>query len=456
VVGESIDMKDEDKTKEQRIMELGEMRAGIAASEKSDAGAEQRAAQEALRESEGRFRDVVEHISAVFWMAKADLSEMIYVSPAYESMWGQSCAGLYENPRSWMDHIHPDDQDRVRAAISQRKDTGHTLEYRIVRLDGAVRWIRDRGFPVSKTDGRSNRIAGIAEDITGLREAEEATQEYTKVIEGSQDLISVVDRGYRYRLANETYLRYRETRREDVIGRSCAEVLGADVFEHTVKNHLDRCFLGETIRYEMKYTYSTLGERDLLVSYFPIKGSKGIDRVVAIMRDLTQNKKFEEALRESETRYRGLFEAMPDGFSSVGMDKRIMEANPAFRAMLGYSLEELYELTYEDLTPAKWHAFEEGILQEQVLARGYSEVYEKEYIRRNGTIFPVEVRAHLLRDENGNAREMWGFLRDITERKRVEDTLQESEEKFRLLFEKSVDPSLLLDGDIFIEWIPEK
>ena len=314
---------------------------------------------------------------------------------------------------------------------------------------------RVAGEAIDMKDEEKTREQLIME-LGELRKAEEATREYKKVVEGSQDLIAVVDTGYRYRLANDTYLRYRDTRREDVVGRSCAEVLGADVFEQTVKNHLDRCFLGETIRYEMKCTYPELGERDLLVSCFPIKGSRGIDRVVLIMRDLTQNKKFEESLRQSEMRYRGLFEAMPDGFSSVGMDKRIMKANPAYCAMLGYSLEDLHELTYEDVTPGKWHAFEEGILREQVLARGYSEVYEKEYIRRDGTIFPVEVRVHLLRDENGNAREMWGFIRDVTERKRVEDTLQESEEKFRLLFEKSVDPSLLLDGDIFIEWIPEK
>ena len=88
----------------------------------------------------------------------------------------------------------------------------------------------------------------MAVDITESKEAEEALREYEKVVEGSQDMIAVVDRDYRYRLVNETYLAYRDARKEDLIGRSCAEVLGRDLFEQTVKGHLDRCFLGETIQ----------------------------------------------------------------------------------------------------------------------------------------------------------------------------------------------------------------
>ena len=142
-----------------------------------------------------------------------------------------------------------------------------------------------------------------------------------------------------------------------------------------------------------------------------------------------------EALRESEKRYRGLFETMPDGFASVGMDKRMVEANAAFRAMLGYSLEEVCALTYEDITPKKWHAIEERIIHEQVMTRGYSDPYEKECIRKDGTIFHVEIRAHLLRDEKGDPIGMWAFVRDVSGRNRAQKALWESEEKFRRCFE---------------------
>ena len=128
-------------------------------------------------ESEDRFRHMAENIREVFWMAKADLSEMIYISPSYEKVWGRSCASLYDNPKSWMDCIHPLDVERIQTAIGQREDAGHTLEYRIIRVDGTVRWILDRGFPVQKRDGQGDRIAGIAEDITERKEAEEELRE---------------------------------------------------------------------------------------------------------------------------------------------------------------------------------------------------------------------------------------------------------------------------------------
>ncbi len=135
----------------------------------------------------------------------------------------------------------------------------------------------------------------------------------------------------------------------------------------------------------------------------------------------------------SESRYRNLFETLPDGFSSVNMDKRIIEANAALQAMVGYTEEDLRCLTYEDLTPEKWHALEDGIIREQVMTRGYSDLYEKEYVRKDGTILPVEVRVHLLRGKDGKPVEMWGFVRDITRRKQTEETLKETEERYRAL-----------------------
>ena len=147
----------------------------------------------------------------------------------------------------------------------------------------------------------------------------------------------------------------------------------------------------------------------------------------------------EEALRESETKYRRLYESMMDAFCHVDMAGRILEANRAYQAMVGYSEKELRRLTYIDLTPEKWHALEGRIVQEQILVQGHSEVYEKEYRRKDGTIFPVELRTFLIRDEGGIPVGMWAVVRDITERKRTEEALRESEEKFRNLVETTSD-----------------
>lgn len=103
--------------------------------------------------------------------------------------------------------------------------------------------------------------------------------------------------------------------------------------------------------------------------------------------------------------------------------------------MLDYSDEELRGKTFQDLTPEKWHEIEARVVAGQVLPRGFSEVYEKECRRRNGTVFPVELRAFLIRDDAGQPVGMWAIIRDITERKQFEKALQERETRFRQLVE---------------------
>ncbi|MCX7009868.1 MAG: PAS domain S-box protein, partial [Kiritimatiellaeota bacterium] len=154
--------------------------------------------------------------------------------------------------------------------------------------------------------------------------------------------------------------------------------------------------------------------------------------VSGTFQDITERKRAEEKLRASEERYRLLHESMMDAFVSVNMDGRIVEFNLVYQAMLGYTAEELRQLIYTDLTPEKWHTMEAKLVTEQIIPRGFSDVYEKEYRRKDGTIFPVELRTYLLRDEQGSPKGMWAIVRDITERKRVELALQESEEKYRI------------------------
>ena len=124
----------------------------------------------ALRESEERFRQVTEHILDVFWMTDLGKTRMLYVSPGYQEIWGRSCESLYASPQSWLDAIHPEDQDRIRQASTVRQVLGQYAEqYRIIRPDGSIRWIRDRAFPIRDASGTVYRVAGIAQDITELK-----------------------------------------------------------------------------------------------------------------------------------------------------------------------------------------------------------------------------------------------------------------------------------------------
>jgi len=165
---------------------------------------------------------------------------------------------------------------------------------------------------------------------------------------------------------------------------------------------------------------------------------EGVFHLLSMIRDITDRKKTQDAIALSERKYRALHESMIDGFVNVTMDGKIIDSNSAYRSMLGYTAEELASLTYVDLTPEKWHVFEADIVRNQILKNGHSDIYEKEYRRKDGTVFPVELHTVLLRDENGNPFGMWAIVRDITERKQAEEKLIESEDRFRQVFEYSV------------------
>jgi len=133
----------------------------------------QRRGTAAIAGSELRFRQMAENIDEVFFLRDAGGKRMLYVSPAYEQIWGRTCDSLYANPDSWTETIHPDDHASAHEKSKQGLLAGSfDLEYRIVRPDGSIRWIESRGFPVRGDTGTIARIAGVAKDITGRKEAE--------------------------------------------------------------------------------------------------------------------------------------------------------------------------------------------------------------------------------------------------------------------------------------------
>ena len=145
-------------------------------------------AEDALRESEEKFRQLAENIREVFWMTDLHLEEMLYVSPAYESVWGRSLESVRQRPQSFMDAIHSEDRERVVGILEGQRQQGFEVEYRIVRPDGSVRWIRDRGFPVKDASGKVYRIAGVAEDITERKRVEMALQKNEHLLSETQVL----------------------------------------------------------------------------------------------------------------------------------------------------------------------------------------------------------------------------------------------------------------------------
>ena len=160
------------------------------------------------------------------------------------------------------------------------------------------------------------------------------------------------------------------------------------------------------------------------VAYNAVSGKAAYFDCVIV--DITERKQAEEKLRHSERSYRELIEGSRDGYALVDLSGKILEFNSAFQELLGFTEEELKAKTYEDLTPKEWHSMEAGILKKQVFTRGYSNVYDKEYIKKDGSTFPVELRTYLRKDEKGKTIGMWAFVRDVTDRKTAEEALKES------------------------------
>lgn len=119
-----------------------------------------------LCESELRFRQLAENIHEVFWMTSPSKDEMLYVSPAYEQVWGRTLASLMESPQSWFEAIHPEDRSHVSENLANQTLGLYDVEYRIVRPDGEIRWIHDRAYPVRNAQYEVYRVVGVAEDIT--------------------------------------------------------------------------------------------------------------------------------------------------------------------------------------------------------------------------------------------------------------------------------------------------
>lgn len=140
-----------------------------------------------------------------------------------------------------------------------------------------------------------------------------------------------------------------------------------------------------------------------------------------------------------------IFETMMDAYAAVNMAGTIIDFNQAFLDLLGYGADEIERLSYEDITPGKWHDFELRILAQQVKTRGYSDLYEKEYRRKDGSVFPVELKTFLVKDEHGQDLAMWAIVRDISDRKRAEAALRESESKFRNYIDRSPEGVLIFD-----------
>ncbi|PSB52142.1 histidine kinase [filamentous cyanobacterium Phorm 6] len=265
----------------------------------------------ALQESEERFRQLAENIESVFWMVNVKPQEIIYISPGYEKIWGRSCADLYEYGRFFSESVYPEDRDRVMASLTQQVVSEDEIEYRIVRPDGEIRWIRDRAFPIINQAGEVYRVVGIAEDISERKQAEKALREseerFRQLAENIQDSFWLVS-------ADLTDLLYVSPAYEQIWGRS-REELYADPIKwmdwvnpedkHLLQEAMGRVLQGESSSTEYRIFLPDGTIRWVCDRAFPIYDESGnIYRIAGICEDISDRKltsaRIQAALREKE------------------------------------------------------------------------------------------------------------------------------------------------------------
>ena len=320
----------------------------------------------------------------------------------------------------WVNH----DERAQYIRLLEKQGVVLNYECQLRRKDGKAIWVSMNTKRVCSQHGRTIYYSGFLEDITERKRTGKALAEsqaqIVTLVDSTSDMIWSVD-SERFGLLtfnrglSEYFLKERGLHIE--VGMDPGVLLPNEEYAEMWRTFYRRAL--EEGSFTTEYPVYT-GTRTLLLKFNRLERDEVVFGVSVFGQDITERKKAEEALRESEEKYRSLYDSMMDGYVLVGMDGRILKYNEAFREMTGHSEAELTQLTFHDITTEKWRDAEKEIIERQVLIRGYSEVYEKEYRKRDGTLIPIELRTFLLKDETGSNIGLWAIIRDITGRKQIE------------------------------------
>jgi len=281
---------------------------------------ERKRSEERLSESEAKFRQIAENLGEVVWMGDPTIKTIFYVNPAYERVWGRTCESLYDRPLSFVEGVHPDDRPRLEAALAaqQRLPSDSVVEYRVVRPDGSVRWIEDRASQIRDAEGRVSRLVGVAWDITERKATEWALRTSEERLALATESAGLGTWDSDLTPGNITF----SPRLEELFGFAPGE------FDGTSKSLLDRVHPEDRDGFVRAIT----GARDSRGLYnheyrvvlpggsvrwiaslgrYSYNESGTAVRVAGVAKDVTEQKQAEQALAESERRFRDIYETAP-------------------------------------------------------------------------------------------------------------------------------------------------
>lgn len=414
---------------------------------------ERKLSAEALRESEERFRQLAENIDAVFWIRDVSENQVIYVSPAYQRLWGLNPQDLYQGQQAWIDRIHPEDRESIDRAFHEKAVAGKfDEEYRIILLDGTLRWVRDRCFPLRDEAGEIYRFAGIAEDISeqqaALRERKQAEQALRKSeerfrtsVENMLDCFGVyravrneqgqiVDFVTEY--VNNAACVNNQMTYEEQIGQGLCELLPGHRESGLFDEYCQVVETGQPLIKDSLVYEDNYGEQRL-VGAFDIRVAKFGDGFVATWRDITTRQQTEEALRQSEEFKNRILDSSSDCIKVLSLEGRLLYMNTG-----GLCLMEIDDLnSYLD---TEWLCFWEGSYRQQAeqaltaAKTGEVSIFRGYCPTAKGTPKWWEVVVSPILDASGQPERVLLISRDITERQKTELLLQESEARLKLAY----------------------
>lgn len=292
----------------------------------------------ALAASEQRFRELADGIDAVCWLYDTVNGRMLYVSPAFERIWGRPREEIRGDSRGWFDAIHPEDREMARARLTD-PIPGQSFEYRIVRPDEEIRWIEDRSYPIRDESGSIHRIAGVADDITIRRELESqresAEEHYRRLVANAPYAIYALDESGRITEINPAGEALLGRKEADLIGRHVGEVIAPEQFRRGDPEFM-KAFLGdaETVDIEVQLVDARGDRRLVHICSTPIRVEGRPAGRHGIARDITEERAREAEARLLATALQNLDEAV----SIAAPDGRIVYANSTHARLFGYDI----------------------------------------------------------------------------------------------------------------------
>ncbi len=257
--------------------------------------------------SDERFRQLADHIDSVFWIAAPRLAQFFYISPAYKNIFGYDPQALQENPALWLEHVHPDDLERIKAALARKSipKGAYEIEYRIRRADGQIRWIHTKAFVISEEHAPSPRIAGVDVDITERKHAEQALLKtkdaqvfkLSTALEQTADSVMVTDRMGVIEYVNPAFLAITGYHRDEVIGKTPRILKSTHHSDDFYKNMWATIQKGKVFRDVFVNTRKDGSEFYEEKTISPLKDEQGnITHFVSTGKDITERMRSEEQL----------------------------------------------------------------------------------------------------------------------------------------------------------------